>query len=89
MFKVPEVRMLKTIPKGKYNKNVNMDHVMDEKTEMNVNVGIITGDMHNTEYEEVEKRMIKTNLKGKNNVATPIEDPKYCTLVTTTSIVQV
>ena len=64
-----------------------MDHVMDKKTEMNVNVDIITADLHNKEYEEVEKRMIKTNLKGKNNVATPIEDPS--TLVITTIIIQV
>ena len=50
-----------------------------KKTKMNVNVDIITADMHNTEYEEVEKRMIKTNLKGKNNVATPIEYPNTVT----------
>jgi hypothetical protein len=54
MFKVPEMRMLKTIPKGKYDKDVNMDHVMDKKAEMNVNVDIITANMHNTEYKEVE-----------------------------------
>jgi hypothetical protein len=74
MFKVPEMRRQQTIQEGKYDKNVNMDHVMDKKTNMNVNVDIITADMHNTEYEEVEKRMIKTNLKGKNNVATPFKD---------------
>jgi hypothetical protein len=32
------MRMLKTNLKGTYDRNVNMDHVMDKKPEMNVNV---------------------------------------------------
>jgi hypothetical protein len=82
MSEVHKMRMLKEISKGNYDKNVNMDHVMDEKPEMN-------GNMLNMEYkagmqvhqareinvfEEAEKRMLKTNLKGKNTVATPIDD---------------
>jgi hypothetical protein len=87
MLEEPEMRMLKTTPMGKYNKNVNMDHVLDKKPEM---TDIIDDVMPNREYkagiqvhqagkinmlEDAETRMLKTNLKGKNNVATPIEDP--------------
>jgi hypothetical protein len=123
MFEEPEMRMLKTTLKGTYDKNVNMDHVMDKKPEMNVNVeyeaviqvhqageinmyeetdmrifktirkfknvnvDIIDAAMFNTEYdagiqvyqgEEVnmfEEAEAEDNPKGKNNVATPIEDP--------------
>jgi lysine/ornithine N-monooxygenase len=78
MFKEHEMKMLKTTPKGKYDKNVNMDHVMDEKPEM---TDIIDAVMLNTEYEddiqvhqggeinmfeEAETRMLKTNPKHKN-----------------------
>jgi hypothetical protein len=103
MFQEPEMRMLKTTPKGKYNKNGNMDLVMDEKPEMNVNVDIIIAAVKpNREYEagiqvhqgeetnmfeEAETGMLKTNSKGKNNVANPYRRPQYCTIVTTISIV--
>ena len=71
MFEVPKMRMLKEIPRGKDDKNVDIDNVMDEKPEMNVNVL----NMEINVFEEAEKGMLKTSLKGKNTVDTPIEDP--------------
>ena len=79
MFEESEMRMLKTTPKGKDDKNV-----MDKKPEI---TDIINALILNTEYkasiqdgetnmfEEAETRMLKTNPKGKNNAAIPIEEP--------------
>jgi hypothetical protein len=71
MSEVPKMRMLKEIPRGKDDKNVDIDHVMDEKPEMNVNVL----NMEINVFEEAEKGILKTSLKGKNTVNTPIKDP--------------
>jgi hypothetical protein len=55
MFKEPEMRMLKTTLKGTYDKNVNMDHVMFKKPEMNVNVEHEAGiQVHQCNCETVE-----------------------------------
>jgi hypothetical protein len=35
---IADIRMLKTILKGTDDKNVNMDHIMDKKPEMDVNM---------------------------------------------------
>jgi hypothetical protein len=79
IFEEPEMRILKITPKGKYDKNGNMDLVMDEKPEMNVNVDItIAADIPNTEdeagiqvhqtgetkmFKEAGTRTLKTNPK--------------------------
>ena len=85
MFKEPEMRMLKTTSKGKYDKNVNMDHMMDKKPEM---ADIMDAAILNTEYEdgiqvyqggesnmfeEAKTRMLKTNPKNKNKNADIID----------------
>jgi hypothetical protein len=77
------MRILKTITKGKYDKNVNVDHLMDEKPKTRAGMAdIIDAVMLNTEYEagiqvhrggeinmfeEAETRMLKTNPKGKHD----------------------
>jgi hypothetical protein len=67
MSEVPKMRMLKKIPKGKYDKNVlTMEYEAGIQVHQAGEINV---------FEEAEKRMLKTNLKGKNIVATPIEDP--------------
>jgi hypothetical protein len=71
MFKEPEMRMLKTTLKGTYDRNVNMDHVMDKKPEMNVNVKYEAGiEVHQAGeinmFEETEMKILKTNPMYKN-----------------------
>jgi hypothetical protein len=75
MFKEPEMRTLKTNPKGKDDKNM-----MDKKPEMtavilNTDYAASIQDGESNLFKEAETRMLKTNLKGKNNEAIPIEEP--------------
>ena len=69
----PRDGTLKTNPKYK---NVNMDIIdavmLDKEYEAGIQVH--QGGEINM-FEEAETRMLKTNPKGKNNVAIPIEDP--------------
>ena len=78
MFEEPEMRMLKTTLKGTYDKNANMDHVMDKKPEMNVNVEYEAGiQVHQAGeinmYEEAETRILKTK-----NMNLDITDAAIC-----------
>jgi ferredoxin-fold anticodon binding domain-containing protein len=79
MFKEPEMRMFKTNRKGTYDRDVNMDHVMDKKPEMNVNVeyeaDIQVHQAGETDmYEEAELRIPKTDSKHKNMNVDIIDD---------------
>jgi hypothetical protein len=85
MFEEPELRMLKTIDiidaimdekpgsrdgmlKIKH-KNVNVNSINAVLLDMEYKAGI-------NMFKEAKTRMLKTNPKGKNNTANPIEDPR-------------
>jgi hypothetical protein len=72
MFKEAETRTLKTTPKHK-NVNVDITDAAMFNTEYEPGIQVHQGEETNM-LEEAETGMLKTNLKGKNTVATPIED---------------
>jgi hypothetical protein len=84
MFEEPEMRMLKTTLKGTYDKNVNVDRVMDKKPEMNVNVEYEASiQVHQAGeinvFEEAKTGTLKTNLKYKNVNVDIIDDIMFNT----------